>query len=115
MTVSTPMSTAMSANMAIDVQGRTIEPLCAKRGTGHRRRYKRRQLRRHRSLRTFNRAGRAPFLEIVKRLTRTKAHREVRLPSFALRATEGKLAAEPMTRHVQRDGSADTEVRPEQR
>src|SRR6516162_7931058 len=29
MTVSTAMSTAMNANMAIDVPGRTIEPLCA--------------------------------------------------------------------------------------
>src|SRR5215471_14233307 len=29
MTVSTAMSTAINANMAIDVPGRTIEPLCA--------------------------------------------------------------------------------------
>src|ERR1043166_3631743 len=35
MTVSTAISSAMSANMAIDVQGRTIESLCAKRGGRH--------------------------------------------------------------------------------
>src|SRR2546423_9877686 len=35
MIVSTAISTAISANMAIDVHGRTIPPLCAKRGSRH--------------------------------------------------------------------------------
>src|SRR4051812_1995660 len=35
MTVSTAMSAAMSANMAMDVQGRTINSLCAKRRGSH--------------------------------------------------------------------------------